>query len=175
LTWKTCNLSYVGQTSRNLKTHFQEHIRYIKTNNPQSAYAQHILHSWHEYGTIAETMTLIKPIQNESMLLPFEQFHIQSLHQTGKLIPEQWPEPSFSTGLQSPTAYTQNRASKAAAHKPDTQPSATHHTDNLKTKVCAAYFWRMHLFIASAIARSAPNPLTGVPKPQTQTPHKKAI
>jgi hypothetical protein len=66
-------------------------LRYIKTNNPQSAYAQHILHNRHEYGTLAETMTLIKPIQNESMLLPFEQFHIQSLHQTGKLIPEQYP------------------------------------------------------------------------------------
>ena len=30
LTCKTCNLSYVGQTSRNPKTRFQEHIRYIK-------------------------------------------------------------------------------------------------------------------------------------------------
>ena len=28
----------------------------------------------------------------------------------------------------------------AAACKPDTQPSAPHHTDNLKTKVCTAYF-----------------------------------
>ena len=91
LTCKTCNLSYVGQTSRNLKTRFQEHIRYIKNNNLQSAYAQHILQNRHEYGTIAETMTLIKPLQNESMLLPFEQFHIQSLHQAGKLIPEKCP------------------------------------------------------------------------------------
>jgi hypothetical protein len=91
LTCKTCNLSYVGQTSRNLKTRFQEHIRYIKTNNPQSAYAQHILHNHHEYGTLAQTMPLLKPIQKESMLLPFEQFYIQSLHQTGKLIHEQCP------------------------------------------------------------------------------------
>ena len=76
LTCKTCNLSYVGQTSRNLRTRFQEHIRYIKTNNPQSAYAQHILHNQHECGTIVETMTLLKPTKTESMLLPFEQFHI---------------------------------------------------------------------------------------------------
>jgi len=34
-------------------------------------------------------MTLLKPLQHESMLLSFEQFHIQSLHQAGKLIPEQ--------------------------------------------------------------------------------------
>jgi len=70
LTCKTCNLSYVGQTSRNLKTRFQEHIRYIKTNSPQSAYAQHILHSQYKYGALAESMTLLKPLQHESMLLP---------------------------------------------------------------------------------------------------------
>jgi hypothetical protein len=95
----------VGQTSRNLKTRFQEHIRYIKTNNPQSAYAQHILHNRHEYGTTAETMTLIKAIQNENMLLPFEQLHIQSLHQTSKLIPEQFhnePNPLFQLALSRP-------------------------------------------------------------------------
>ena len=34
-------------------------------------------------------MALLKPLQQESMLLPSEQFHIQSLHQAGKLIPEQ--------------------------------------------------------------------------------------
>ena len=89
LTCKTYNLSYVGHTSRNLKTCFQVHIRYIKTNSPQSAYAQHILQHRQEYGTLAGTMALLKPIQQESMLLPSEQFHIQSLHQAGKLIPKQ--------------------------------------------------------------------------------------
>jgi hypothetical protein len=36
-------------------------------------------------------MTLLKPLQHESKLLTFEQFHIQSLHQAGKLIPKQYP------------------------------------------------------------------------------------
>ena len=75
----------------NLKTCFQEHIRYIKTNNPQSAYTQHILHNQHEYGTLNELMILHKPLTHENMLIPYEQFHIQSLHQAGKLIPEQYP------------------------------------------------------------------------------------
>jgi hypothetical protein len=48
LTRNSCNLSYVGQTSRSLKIRFQEHIRYIRNNNPQSTYAQHILHNQHE-------------------------------------------------------------------------------------------------------------------------------
>jgi len=45
----TCNLSYIGQTSRHLKTRYHKHIRYIKNNNPQSAYAQHILKNRHEF------------------------------------------------------------------------------------------------------------------------------
>jgi hypothetical protein len=39
----TCHLTYVGQTDRNMKTRYSEHARYIRSNNPQSAYAQHIL------------------------------------------------------------------------------------------------------------------------------------
>ena len=42
----------------------------------------------------------------------------------------------FYIDLHSPTPYKpQNRASKVAARKTDTQPSAPHHIDNLKTKV----------------------------------------
>jgi hypothetical protein len=40
---QTCNYAYVGQTSRDLHTRYKEHIRYIKNNDPKSAYAQHIL------------------------------------------------------------------------------------------------------------------------------------
>jgi len=91
LTCNTCNLSYVGQTSRSLSIRFQEHIRYIRYNNPQSAYALHILQNQHEYGQMDSTMTLLKPLNDPSVLLPYEQYYIQSLHQVGKLIPEQSP------------------------------------------------------------------------------------
>ena len=43
LTCNSCNLSYVGQTIRRLKIRYQEHIRYMRSNNPLSSYAQHIL------------------------------------------------------------------------------------------------------------------------------------
>jgi hypothetical protein len=96
LSCKTCNLSYVGQTRcSSLKVRYQEHIRHFRTNNPQSAFAQHILHNQHEYGTIHNLMTPLKPLSNVKMLIPYEQFYIQSLHQAGKLISEQYPgEPS---------------------------------------------------------------------------------
>jgi predicted GIY-YIG superfamily endonuclease len=89
LTCNTCKLAYIGQTSRNLKQRYHEHIRYIRNNNPQSAYAQHILKHQHEYGPITDIMTLLKPEQKTSMLIPYEQLYIQTYHHNGHLIPEQ--------------------------------------------------------------------------------------
>jgi len=78
-----------GRTSRTLKLWYQEHTHYIKDNDPQSAYALHILHNRHEYGPIDKTMTLLKPLGNTSLLLPYLQYYIHSLHKEGKLISEQ--------------------------------------------------------------------------------------
>ena len=82
---------YIGQTSRSLNIRFQEHVRYIRYNNPQSAYALHILQNQYEYGQMNSTLTLLKPINNLNLLLLYEQYYIQSLHHEGKLIPEQSP------------------------------------------------------------------------------------
>ena len=91
LTCNTCKQVYVGQTSRSLKLHYQEHIRYIKNNNPQSAYVLHIPQNHHEYGPMNQTMHLLKSINSTSSLIPYERFYLQSLHQGKKLIPEQSP------------------------------------------------------------------------------------
>jgi hypothetical protein len=56
----TCNKAYIGQTNRYLSISYREHIRYIKNNDPQSAYAQHILQNIHEYGTLTDTMSLLR-------------------------------------------------------------------------------------------------------------------
>ena len=89
MTCKTCNKAYIGQTSRNLTTRCRDHIRYIQTNKPQSAYAQHVLNNIHEYGTPTETITLLKHIKDQTRLIPYEQLFIQAFHQTGNLVPEQ--------------------------------------------------------------------------------------
>jgi hypothetical protein len=81
LTCKTCKRTYIGQTSRDLKQRYQEHIRYVKSNNPQSAFALHILNNRHEYGTINEIMTLLKAIKHAPSLIPYEQLFIQAHHQ----------------------------------------------------------------------------------------------
>ena len=77
------------QTSQSLTLRFHKHVRYIKKNNPQSAYAQHILHNQHEYGPMDHLMTILKPLKDMTMLTPYEQYFIQSLHQEGQLIPKQ--------------------------------------------------------------------------------------
>jgi hypothetical protein len=50
----------MGQTGRNMTLSYSEHKRYIKFNEPKSAYALHILNNKHEYGTIQSTMKVLK-------------------------------------------------------------------------------------------------------------------
>ena len=108
LTCNTCKLAYVSQTSRSLKLRFQEHTRYIRYNKPQSAYAQHILHKRHKYRPIDHTMTILKPLKDTTLLTLYEQYFIQTLHQEGQLIHEQFAgekTPFFSLPLTPPTHH----------------------------------------------------------------------
>ena len=65
-------------------------------NDPQSANAQHILLNLHEYGSVTDTMSLLKPIHKMSVLTPYEQLFIQTYHHNRNLIMEQ------GTGEQNP-------------------------------------------------------------------------
>jgi len=56
----------------------------------QSAYAQHILRNQHEYGSITDTMTLLKRTDRASMSIPYEQLFIQAYHQHEHLVAEQY-------------------------------------------------------------------------------------
>ena len=89
LTYNTCKMSYIGQTSRRLHQRYKEHVRYIKHNNPQSSYALHTLNSKHEYGPISDTVTLLKHVNRTTLLIPFEKLYIQTYHHHKQLIPEQ--------------------------------------------------------------------------------------
>jgi hypothetical protein len=51
----------------------------------------HILNCKHEYGNINDAMTLLKRIDNPSLLLPYEQMYIQLFHHNNHLIQEQQP------------------------------------------------------------------------------------
>jgi hypothetical protein len=91
LTCTTCDCSYVGQTGRNLKQRYLEHTRYIRNNDPQSAYAAHIINNIHEYGSINNNMTLFKQANKGPHTNSLEQFYIQLHAHNKKLVPEQIP------------------------------------------------------------------------------------
>ena len=57
---KTCERSYVGQTGRSLAVRHREHIRYIKSNNPLTAYAIHILNNKYDYDNPEHNLQLLQ-------------------------------------------------------------------------------------------------------------------
>jgi hypothetical protein len=85
----TCEKRCVGQNGRNLKARFLEHQRYIKTNNPKSAYALHILNNRHEYGTLHSTMELLKSCKKGWCMNALENYYIQWYQHKVSLIQEQ--------------------------------------------------------------------------------------
>jgi hypothetical protein len=56
----TCGKVYVGQCGRTIGVRLKERIRHVRSNNPTSAYATHILENRHEYGTKENTLQLLK-------------------------------------------------------------------------------------------------------------------
>jgi hypothetical protein len=77
--FNTCQLKYIGQTGRNFKTRYKEHIHAIRTNKTTSRYAQHILETGHTYGTIEDTLNILHREKNGPLMNTLEQFHIYKL------------------------------------------------------------------------------------------------
>ena len=50
---------YFGQASHNLKQKYQENVKYTRNNDPQSAYAAHILNNLNERGPINNNMSFL--------------------------------------------------------------------------------------------------------------------
>jgi len=89
--WKcnTCNNLYVGQSGRSINVRHKEHVRYIRTNNPVSAYTLHILQNRHDYGTTADILQLLKACQKGTHMDFWEALYVQIFHQHKILITEQ--------------------------------------------------------------------------------------
>jgi len=48
---------YFGQASHNLKQKYQEHVKYTRNDDPQSAFAAHILNNLHVHRPINNNMS----------------------------------------------------------------------------------------------------------------------
>jgi hypothetical protein len=81
---KDCPLQYIGQTGRSFNTRYKEHIRAIRYNKETSGYAKHILNSGHSYGSIEDTLDIIKIETKGKHLDTLEKFHIFCLVKQNK-------------------------------------------------------------------------------------------
>jgi hypothetical protein len=82
-------------------------------------------------------MTLLKPLKNPNMLIPYEQYYIQTLYREGILIPEQSSgeiNPLFQTAInpQPPQATCADQLCFSLQHGHYSNPAATNlqHTTN---------------------------------------------
>ena len=114
---------YIGQTDRSTDARYKEHIRYIRTNNPQSAYALHILDNRHEYGEQKRIMELVKACRKGKLMNCWESLYIQEYHRKGYLITEQLKHEHnllfdhVSTTL--PTKYSDTALTADEEHRPN--------------------------------------------------------
>jgi hypothetical protein len=69
-------LKYIGQTGQIFKTRYKEHIRAIRTNNGNSGYSNHTLNTGHAYGSITNTMKILKTEKRGKQLNTLEKYHI---------------------------------------------------------------------------------------------------
>ncbi|XP_023725557.1 uncharacterized protein LOC111874349 [Cryptotermes secundus] len=89
LTCQECQQVYIGQTGRKLITRYNEHIRSIRFNKNDSAYAQHILNRQHQYGPISQIMELIEVARKGKLMNIKEEYQIYRHYRENKLIDEQ--------------------------------------------------------------------------------------
>jgi hypothetical protein len=84
-----CKRSYIGQTGRKLEIRYKEHIRCIKGNNKQSAYAAHILNNLHDFGPIDTTMNLLHRAPKVRRINTLGNYYIQLFYFRKSIIREQ--------------------------------------------------------------------------------------
>ena len=85
----TCKDVYIGQSGRDINVRYKEHVRYIRTNNPTSAYATHILNNNHEYGQAKDTVQILKKCDKGIRMNCWEAMFVQTYYQKGNLVTEQ--------------------------------------------------------------------------------------
>jgi hypothetical protein len=71
-------MKYIGQTGRTFNTRYKEHIYNIKSNNSNTGYSRHILDNGHSYGTMEDTMDVIRIGSKGKYLNTREILHLQN-------------------------------------------------------------------------------------------------
>jgi hypothetical protein len=72
-----------------LQTRYKEHVRYIKGNNEQSAYAARILCNQHEFGPIDKKINILHKASKGKCMNVLENYYIQRFRLHNSIIREQ--------------------------------------------------------------------------------------
>jgi hypothetical protein len=66
-------------TGRTFLTRYKEHIQTINNNNSNSGYSSHILNTGYTYGTITDTVDIIRTHKRGKHLNSLEKYHIYKI------------------------------------------------------------------------------------------------
>jgi hypothetical protein len=83
---QSCHKVYIGQKGRNLTTRYKEHIRNIRFNKEESAFAQHILGKGYQYRPMEQIMEMIKYARKGNIMTIKENYYIYQCKQINELI-----------------------------------------------------------------------------------------
>jgi hypothetical protein len=78
---KDCSIKWVGQTGRTFNTRYKEYIYIydIKSNNSNTGYSRHILDTGHAYGTMEDTMGVVRIGRKRQYLNTLEKYYTHKI------------------------------------------------------------------------------------------------
>jgi hypothetical protein len=71
-----CPLKYIGHMGRTFQTRYREHTQAMRNNSSNSGYSSHIVNTGHAYGSITNTVKVIKTEKKGKHLNTLKKFHI---------------------------------------------------------------------------------------------------
>lgn len=158
--WQACCGVYMGQTGRNFKGHFPEHVTYIKPSIPHSVYAMYLLYVNHSYRPPASTTKLTEHSKYRWKMKADENLHTY-LHKKDRPVISEQAGGSVTPLLKLPSIY--KRLTQAHKHVPCTilpRQSVSNHAQKPHLSLC------IHTRMMGLISKHAYKPYTYVKQRQ---------
>jgi hypothetical protein len=81
-----CPNKYVGQIGRAFRTRQKEHMQVVTNNNSNSGYSNHIINIGRKYGTITDTIDIMRTHRKRKHLNTLEKYHIFKVYKDNLLM-----------------------------------------------------------------------------------------
>jgi hypothetical protein len=73
---QSCHKVYIEQTGTNLIKRYEEHVRNIRHNKEESAFAQHVLNEGHLCGPMGQIMDMVEYVTSGSIINIKENYYV---------------------------------------------------------------------------------------------------